>query len=215
MGLFLAASAFRNRSAADVADTIRAYASKFGSAAEPCGPSDPETPEDVHVYAPAQGWTVVRWPAFFNVHDVPFCLDGSHNLRTLVSTVHIYDGDYWAHFLMENGALLDRFASWPDYFDPELPDAARAQWKGNPELIASKAGCDPTAIRPYLVHPDPEDPPPGKAAEDDAFELADVRVFADLWRRMGIRWDTAAASALRMQLDRKYGTHLPVSKEEL
>ena len=213
--MFLAVSAFRQRSVADVADTIRAYCSKHGTSAEPCSPGELAGSDDACWFVPRNGWTTVLWPSFFNIHDEPFCRDASHNLSTLVSTVHVYDGDYWAHFLFEKGRLLDRFCSLPDYFSGEGEPIESESWAGDAELIASRTGADPQVLRRYLVHLDPEASESGKAWADDEFELEDVWVFVDFWRRMGIAYEDPESAVQRLRLDPDHRRRLPVSDQGL
>lgn len=145
--------------------------------------------DDVSAFGSVNGWTVVLWPEYFNIHDVAAVADMSGRLGVLASTVHTYDGDYWAHRLFRSGVELDRFASVPGYFaeDPNELLALEQRWAGNAMVVAEAVGCPVGQVAPYLVHvPAGADGRAGKAFADDEFPIDDMWVFVDFWRRLGI-----------------------------
>lgn len=195
--------------------------------------SSPRT--DATVFASKDRWTIVLWPEYFNIHDFSICAALSERLPTLVSTVHVYDGDYWVHGLFEQGHLLDQFCSQPYYFaeDSETANQMKAKWRGSPEAIAPRFQVPVDAIRGYLSHlPLPEVSAPQsrsllsflkrhkpnvsdrKVKSDDAFGLDNFWVFTDFWRSLGIRYPddmTKWAKLLRFASD--FTEHLPYLDE--
>jgi hypothetical protein len=233
MGYFLAVSAFQDSAVERLAQAIRRCASEFNVACHTFDPeraeSNPET--DASLFEPVEGWTVVLWPAYFNIHDFPVCQALSEQLSTLVSTMHVYDGDYWAHGLFERGQLLDRFCSQPDYFaeDSETAERMKTEWRGDPETIASRFNVSAEAIRGYVLRlasfeesvPQPRSlfslfkrRRPGlsvrKVKPDDEFGLDNFWVFTDFWKRLGIRYpDNVAEWAKLVRFDGDFKNHLP------
>ena len=104
----------------------------------PAGDENPS--RDGSVFAPLNGWTVILWPEYFNVHDFVTCQHLSQQLKTVVCTAHVYDDDYWAHALFDSGEWVDRFCSVPDYFAENDSDAQRLthEYKGNPSVFADR-----------------------------------------------------------------------------
>jgi hypothetical protein len=196
VGLFLATTAVRDTPIDALRDAIADWTAAAGESAEPT--EEPHADDrDIAIATPAGGWTVVVWPTYFN--DVPAARDLSAALGTLVSSVHVYDGDFWVHTLCRGGELLDRFASVPDYFE-EDEEAMRRTFAGSAEAIGAAVGVEPDKLAPYLVHLGVDDEP-GKVRPEDEAELWDVWVFADFWRRLGIEYPARpdeAAVRLRM-----------------
>src|SRR6266568_3669768 len=190
MGSFLAVSAFRDRSIDAVAESVRRFMSPHGVAFEIVSAAEPDPHADAAAYAPSNGWTVFLWPEHFNLHDIPLCEAVSGDLQTLVSTVHVYDDDYWTHALFDRSALVDRFASMPGYFADDAEQAAMLAraWAGDPNRLGDTLDVAPEMIRPYLVHVDNEAEEWPKAFPDDEFDLENFWVFVDLWRRVGIAY---------------------------
>lgn len=211
MGSFLAVSAFRDRSVSDVANAIISTMSESGA---PCHPSSaPMQPQtDVALYS-GSAFTIVLWPEFFNAHDIDVCRMVTARLRCPALTSHAYDGDYWTIVLCRDGAVLDRFCSHPGYFAESSEERSRlAQaWKGDAGILARACAADPGVIARYLVHQDDTPPPEGaRAWPDDEFELSNLWVFTDLWRRLGARYpDDVDASDARLRLPAEYSKWLP------
>jgi len=149
VGYFLAVSSFRDSSVAHLAAAIQKYTSEFDVTCDLFDPGQAELDPctDAIIFAPVGGWTVILWPEYFNIHDFPTCQALSRRLSTLVSTVHVYDGNYWAHGLFEAGETLDRFCSIPDYFAESSVAAGRMRmgWRGKP---GSHRGDDGQPGRP-------------------------------------------------------------------
>ncbi|GIF66373.1 hypothetical protein Ais01nite_44080 [Asanoa ishikariensis] len=194
MGEFLAVSAFRTEHADQVMGSVERYVRTHGwRTEEVVGGSAYDYKNHVLQYAPVDGWTVLLWPTYFT--DVPAAAFVSGELGVLASTAHIHDGDYWAHTLLRDGTILDRFASMVDYFtdDPAVVADLKRGWSGDPAVVASAIGRPVDDLRPYLVHialgdDEEEDPVEVKAFPDDRFTLEDAWVFVDFWRRLGITY---------------------------
>ena len=162
MGYFLAVSAFRTQDVEALAQAIAAYCEAHGV---PCKRREnaiqPNEETDALLYAPDSGWIRVLWPTYFTIHDFPLCQTLSSAKGLVVSTVHVYDGDFWEHLFLNNGAVLHKFSSWPDYFAKTPEDAARAkdEWRDDPLALASFLGVSVDTLTKYLVHL-PISPPP-------------------------------------------------------
>ena len=237
MGYFLAVSAFQDSTVEKLAQAIQQYAAEFGVACQifdpPQNESSPKT--DTTVFSPTNGWTIVLWPEYFNIHDFPICEVLSDRLSTLVSTIHVYDGDYWAHGLFEKGQLIDQFCSQPGYFaeNLEIAEQMKARWQGNPEAVASRFKVPVDVVRGYLVHFSPSEenvPQPRsllsflkrrkprvsdhKVKPDDEFELDNFWVFTDFWKRLGIHYpDDMTGWARLLRLASDFTNHLPYLDE--
>jgi hypothetical protein len=215
MGMFLSVSAIRARTVEEVAAAIRAYAaSQDVDVAVTREAPDEETDATV---SSREGWTVIFWPMDFLGGNETISQALSGSLQTLVSSVDVYDGDHWYHFLFRDGEVLDRFCSYPGYFtaDPEEKEQRRHEWRSDPEVIAAQVGVPLEVVRPYLVDVEllPQPPRKGvikralrwlgatsqvdpdelspKAFPDDEATLGDIWVFADFWRRLGISYEGA------------------------
>lgn len=241
MGDFLAVSAFRTQDAEVLVQAIMTYCESHGVA---CKRREDATQwqekTNVLLYAPENGWIRVLWPMYFNVHDFPLCQTLSSEKGLVVSTVHVYDGDFWEHLFLNNGAVLHKFSSWPDYFAETPEDAARAkaEWKGDPSALSAFLGIPADTLAAYLVHL-PITPPPGqtsppkksvfswlrrtnepavaasasKAYIDDEFDLDNFWVFTDFWRRLGIKYPDPPNRGIQqvLELDKRFGRKLPAS----
>lgn len=225
MGHFLAVTAFRTESVHSVTEAISNYV-KHREVSIEILPSTAEVDEstDVTVYLPQDGWCVVLWPMYFNIHDFAFVREitstelatGSSTVTNLsqsfstVSTIHVYDGDYWEHLFCANGEELHLFCSNPDYWGDEGEDGGQQVYKIDPEKMCACLKVDPAKIRPYLVNAGELDGKE-KAFEQDEFELGDIWVITDFWRQLGITYpdppDSNVAAVLRLASD--FSSRLP------
>jgi hypothetical protein len=211
MGLFLAATAIRDRDVDLVTAALEQFLAGHGCSTD----EGPRSEDEIRLFAPVDGWTVVLWPPYFLGPDSVAARELSGALDTVVSTVHIYDSDYWAHRLFRAGEELDRSASTPAYWAESEEDATRlrAEWTGNAALVATTVGGTAEHLTPYLMPLDDTDEPPGKAFEDDEFELDDPWVFVDFWRRLGISYRADAAPAHQAWLKPGWLKQLPADDE--
>lgn len=217
MGEFLAVSAFRDRPVEDLAPAVSHYVRGHGVACDLIQDGSHEEAVDALIFPPTNGWTVVLWPPYFNIHDITLCAAVSRELATLASTVHIYDGDYWTHVLFDRGDLVDRFASMPGYFteDPGEVAALAESWAGDADRLGAALGKAAEDIRPYLVHIDPEGEEPGMAFEDDEFGLDDYWVFTDLWKRIGVTYPDDVGNYERvLRLGKDFMDRLPTGADD-
>jgi hypothetical protein len=177
---FLAVSAIRDRAPQQVLDIAAGYIRRFGVHATIERKSSCAKLE-AFAYAPKNGWTVVVWPGYFNVADIPVARFVASALNTTVVTSHEYDEDYWTLAVFSDADRIDQFASWPTYF---ANDAALVRaWRGHPTKVARLLGVPVSVVAPYLVaraH--------GKAFSGDLYPRDDFWVFTDLWRRFGIAY---------------------------
>jgi len=224
MGLFLAVTAFKDASPRLVVDHLLALTADYGieaalveTGSKPKIRTSPVFDDfvDVLFYQPDPSWTVLLWPQYFHLYDVPVGRELSSRLSTLVSTVHIYDSAYWAHSIFAAGQCLDRFASRPDRAAGTVdPLAIRQKWRGQPGVLAEVLGITPAVIAPYLVHMDLADPGSAKAYEDDRYSLADFWVFTDFWRKLGINYPEVIEDyVLRVELSTDFMHNIPPDPE--
>jgi len=66
--------------------------------------------------APANGWTVVLWPAYFNPHDFALARSVASSSGWVIRTVHVYDGDCWEHLSTPGSTELHSYCSRPTYW---------------------------------------------------------------------------------------------------
>jgi hypothetical protein len=217
MSEFLAVSAFRDTPIDDLAPAVRQYMSAHGVACDQIEDGSRDEALDALIYPPTNGWTVILWPPYFNINDVPLCAAVSRGLTTLTSTVHVYNGDYWTHVLFDRGEMIDRFASIPGYFaeDQAIVAALAESWAGDADRLSAALGTSPEVIRPYLVHVSPEAGALGKAHEGDEFGLDNYWVFTDMWKRIGIAYPDDVGTFERvLRLGREFTDRLPTVADD-
>ena len=190
MGHFLAVSAVKTNDVEGLAENIDKYAKENGVKSQRLE-GKVELSEDRHVlvFPPENGWCVVLWPAYFNIHDVPAAKYLSENLNALVSSVNVYDGDYWCHSFFDSGVQIDSYCSMPGYWaenDKELKENIE-KYKGCPAGVAQKLDISIERIEGYYKHII-EDIEYSKVNDSDEFEIDDFWVFTDFWNCLGIEY---------------------------
>ncbi len=193
MGEFIAATAVRSTDPAFVAQTVLRYAREHGAEAEPATDDG-----DVSIWPADQGWTVVVWPMGVAAAGVGGWL--SRELGCQVSAVDVYDGDFWQHVAFYKGEVRDRFCSVPDHFTDDEATARRlrAEWAGDVAKLVDFFDRPSSAIEPYLV---PAGGASGPAFPSDEFDLDDVWVFVDFWRKLGITFTDEGVRLCHDRLD--------------
>lgn len=193
MGEFLSISSVRGRPAREIAEALTGYAAEYGVSTA-SGKQAADVVDFIEV--PGTTWTVVGWPRAFTGHNPVACrLSGT--LTTIVSSIDVYDGDFWRHVLCEKGHVVDRFTSDRGYFGPD--DDPGEAWNGSATAIAAALGLTPGLVAPYLVQPARQH---GRARPDDESALDSPWVFVDFWRRLGIRYpDPSDPVALTLSFD--------------
>ena len=186
MGYHLAVTAFRSDSVAEVTAAISDYLTGYDVSVEtiPSGPQDPI--RNAQIYAPSNGWTVVLWRAYFNLHDFPLTRSVAAARNWLVSTVHVYDEEYWEHLAHNGPTELHAFSSRPNFWQNESPEDFErvARYDSTPKRLAAAVGVQIATIQPYLSDPDSLSSFDSKAHSDDEFPLGNFWVFTDFWRRL-------------------------------
>jgi hypothetical protein len=228
VGTFVNASAFQTTNVQAVRAAVASFFAEHSWPAELVEPGAPTSADDVALYEPANGWTVVLWPQYFI--EIAAAEHISRRLATVASTVGIHDGDYWRHVLLRDGVVLDRFASMPGYFtdDPAESERLSMKYRGNAETVAHAVGCGVEQVAAYLVHVDLDEvgdddegfevtePELGKAFPDDQFERDDPWVFVDFWRRLGPLYpQDVTSSVARIRPRSGWMNRLPVGDSEL
>ena len=212
MGYFLAVTAFRSDSVADVSAAISDYLTGHGVSVETISSGPPDSGRDAQIYAPTNGWTVVLWPAYFNLHDFPLARSVAAARNWLVSTVHVYDDEYWEHLAHNGPTELHAFCSRPNFWRDESPDDFErvARYDSTPERLATVVGAPVATIQPYLTDADTLSSFDAKAYPDDEFPLGDFWVFTDFWRRLGIPYPTPPQNlATVLRLAKNFTRKLP------
>lgn len=100
----------------------------------------------------------------------------------VVLLLYIYDGDYWAYELYDNGEKIDQFDPIPDYFGEVSEEVIRMS-KGNADIIAKYFSVNKADIEKYLIFWS-YGRLNNKAYEDDEFEYCDWQM-ADFMRKLG------------------------------
>ena len=217
MGHFLAVTAYQNTQPDLLLNTLSAYCSEVS-----VGCSESKVPQDSKdglIYPPQNGWTVFLWPSYYNVVDLQSAQTMSGKLRTLVSSIHVYDDDYWTHGLFQNGENIDLFCSHPEYHGTGFFENRRLAklWSGSSEKIAAACGIPPERIAGYLRN----NRKLGSKADtrvhaEDQFDLSNFWVFVDFWKKLGINYPvdmTGFVKAVRFSRDANF--KMPAGSFEL
>lgn len=190
MGHFFAVTAFNTNNENAVSDAVISYSQKYEVNAKVLD-NVKEPNENTHsiLFDSNNGWTIVVWPPYFNIYDVPLAEELSKKLDLLVSTINVYDGDYWCHYFFDKGEMVDKYCSIPNYWAEDETDGESfiKEFIGNPKSVAQLCGIQIEAIEGYYI-PLLDEKEYGKAYKDDEFELEDFWVFADFWKKLGINY---------------------------
>lgn len=212
MGLFLAVTAFQTADVDLVSSSIVEYSKKHGvDAAILDGVIEPNEKRHALIYGPVNGWTLVLWPAYFNVHDAPIAKAIAENSNVIVSTINIYDGDYWCHGLYSSKEQIDSFCSNPNYWadNEETATESKSQLQGSPEKVAAIFGINPDRIKGYYTHLD-FGSDSGKVNDADEFELSNIWVFVDFWHAIGISYpENVSNFNVVVDLTTRFSNRLP------
>ena len=212
MGNFLAVTAFRSDSVADVSAAISEYLIGHGVSVESVSSGSPDEGRDAQIYAPANGWTVVLWPEYFNLYDFPLASSVATARIWLISTIHVYDDEYWEHLAHDGATEIHAFCSRPNFWRDEAPDDFErvARFDSTPERLAAAFGCPTATIEPYLTDADSLPSFDAKAHSGDEFPLGNFWVFADFWRWLGITYPTPPQNlATVVRLAKNFSRKLP------
>jgi hypothetical protein len=149
VGLFLATTALRDVTVRELVPEIEAWFHDHFIVCTQVSGGEPLSAMDcLNVYEPHNGWTTVVWPRFFGEHHSEVAGHLSRRLRTVVSSINVYDSDTWQHVVYDNGELVDEYATDPSYLVSSLDDprAVERRWRGNPEAVASHVGSSAREI---------------------------------------------------------------------
>ena len=112
----------------------------------------------------------------------------SEDLESLVFSLYIYNGDYWAYSLYQNGKLINEFTPIPTYWIEDITEEVLLHVKGDAELIANYIESLETGdIKNYLVRWDLDDLPE-KAYPDDESEYGNCWQLTDFMNRIGLEY---------------------------
>ncbi len=201
MGLFLFASAIKNKSSVEIATTIKYFTSRRNIIANVKSYSEWNSSIqnkgiDIHdiisqpismttIYQPRNRWSIVIFNnCHFEEKEISKFL--SYHLQTIISLIEVLDSEVWYHYLFYNGKQVDQFCSYPEEYEKieELP-----LFKGNKQKLAFYFDVDEQILSPYLIRLSPANRPEflfKKAHEDDKYALGDEWIFIDFWKRLGI-----------------------------
>ncbi len=191
MGYFLAVTAFRIDSVAGLTRIVTNHMNAHSVSCESIPvDSPPDHQRDAQIYAPVNGWTVILWPEYFNLHDFPLVRTLAASQQWLISTVHVYDGEYWEHLCCSGDTEVHAFCSRPGFWKEESPDDFHLMsgYNTEPSRLASCVGISPQVVQPYIVDVGSLPNPEVKAHLTDEFTLGNFWVFVDFWRRLGIMY---------------------------
>jgi hypothetical protein len=205
MGLFLFASAIKNKSLDEISNAITNYLKRKKIIADISLYSEwrdsnknraidlrniiSEPISITSIYKPQNRWTVVIFNnCHFDEKDISIYL--SFELQTLVSLVEVLDSEVWYHFAFYNGKQVDQFCSNPEEYEKK---EVRSSFRGNIKKLAFYFEVDEQIITPYLIPINSVnriDLISSKAHNDDRYSLGDEWVFIDFWKRLGIDYPT-------------------------
>lgn len=123
----------------------------------------------------------------FNDHCCGFedlAKDLSIESKSPVMLLYIYDGDFWAYELYDNGEHIDSFNPMPNYFDDEIDDAIIQSHLGNSKIVSEYFNVDEDSIKNYLVQWTDETDYEEKAYEDDSCGYDDWQMV-DFLEKLG------------------------------
>lgn len=205
MGLFLFASAIKNKTLDEIDNAIIKYLKRRNILADiklysEWTDSNKNRAMDIHniisepisitsIYQPRNRWTVVIFNnCHFDEKDISMYL--SLELGTLVSLVEVLDSEVWYHFAFYNGKQVDQFCSNPEEYEKK---EMRSSFEGNIKKLSFYFEVDEQIIAPYLIPINSEnriDLISSKANVDDRYSLGDEWIFIDFWKRLGIDYPT-------------------------
>ena len=213
MSEFLAVTAFHSASTDHVVGAISKHLGAHGVASIFDGTATkPNDRTDAQVYSPVNGWAVVVWPEYFNVHDFGLVRAIATSTGWLVSSVHVYDSQYWEHLCVVGKREIHIYNSRPSFWRIDSPDdfVRISRYESDPQRLATYVGVPVQEISPYLVDANDLADPNAQANPDDECALGSFWVFTDFWRRIGIRYpDILKGMAGILRLDANYADKLP------
>jgi hypothetical protein len=111
----------------------------------------------------------------------------SRQLDKPVFSFHIHDGDLWMFGLYVSGSAAAHFNPIPGYWNDNLSDDEREQWRGDANQLAKYIpDLQPESVDRYLVQWDLDDDKPGRAYPNDRFCYEDSWQLTDFMRKVGL-----------------------------
>lgn len=212
MGYFLAVTAFHTGDVDAVSKSVIEYAQEYKVPASVVDKAtQPNEKRNGLVFKSGKDWVIVLWPEYFNIHDAPLAQWVSKNKDMLVSTIGVYDGDYWCHGMYKSGEKIDSFCSIPTYWSnsKEQAKSDSERLKGNPKRVAKEFSIEPAKIEGYYTHLE-LGKDYSKVHQDDEFKVNNFWVFTDFWDELGINYpEDVSGFEIMLDLTDKYGENLP------
>lgn len=183
MGLFLSASGVLSPDGKAVRDAVAAYVATTGGTFElRAGTTDDS---NIGVMQSTESTTTLLYPdGFTDWDDLSQFL--SNELKVLVFSFHIHDGDFWMFVAFDDGKEVAWFNPIPDYWG-EVDGAERERWAGDAQSVASLVpGLAAASIDRYFV-PWTEDvfAAENRAYDGDEFAIGVDWQLTDFMRRLG------------------------------
>lgn len=185
MGTFISLSGIIGKSQIEVVDSLKRYTNSVD------GNLIKEDLDGEHnnccIIEEGKGNTTIYYPNHFlewkNASEYI-----SKDLNTPVFSFHIHDGDLWMYVLYVDGAIVDQFNPIPDYWNNNISEKERLEWKGNASLIVEHVGLvERSKIEKYLIQWDLENEENTKSYPDDEYGQEDWQLL-DFLRKIGFSY---------------------------
>lgn len=186
MGLFLQVAIIPECKEAEAKTLVKTVAEKYSRALRNSETTDAIKydimdlcPDECTYKEFANGVSILMNDGCIGYGDLAGAISKEYGKAVLL--LYIYDGDYWAYELYDNGEEIDQFDPIPDYFG-DVSEEAIQKFKGNADIIAKYFSVDKADIEKYLIFW--SDTSDEKAYEDDEFAYSDWQM-ADFMRKLG------------------------------
>ena len=204
MGIFLTTTAIKSKSIGVITTTIIEYLGNYGVGYTQIENTEPQTGNDIGIYKSTEEWTVILWPSYFGINELPTVKYLSEKLDTLVSTVSIYDGESWSHSLYKSGKELDLYNSnfrMPFVFSPSF---RLVSWSVNLDVVSKEFDISSDEISCYFNEGQTIKCSISSERADDPW------VFTDFWGKVGIKYPIPDIHPYAVyKLDSSYNEKLP------
>ena len=200
MGNFMAVTGFHTSDHSEIVDFVVQYAKRNRVGVELLnGNTPPKEETDALIYNPENGWSIIFWPRYFSANDFPLARAYARAKNICVSSLHVYDSDYWEHIFLNGDQVEHLFCSSPNFWEEEEEEIRN--WIDDPAQMCKTLSIPVASVEKYLVDVGLEELS-GKAYPDDQFELDDFWVMVDFWRKLGINYPEGDhAKILRLEKD--------------
>ena len=112
----------------------------------------------------------------------------SHQLKTVVSLIEVYDSTTWYHRLFQYGKLIDKFCNNPREFEGA---ETTNEFNGNAALLSKIFQVNQLEIQDYLFQFTPNNRDANfsrKIKNSDEYTIGNEWFFVDFWKKLGIEY---------------------------